>query len=247
MWSYSRINSFGECPYGWFLKYIKCLPPVSNFYAEYGKFMHHILQRYFQNTLNRSELTGYYLSNFTLQVKQKPHKGSIYADYFRDGLRYLSEISWPESQKIGVERRVSFKIGPYKALGFIDLVEREDGIVITDHKSAKLKPRSARIKPTKEDIALDGMFRQLYLYALAIKQAYGEYPTRLRFNSFRTGSMIEEPFDEEKLNETVKWAENEIETITYNEEWKPKIDYFRCNYLCDMRENCEYYMMNRGD
>jgi hypothetical protein len=243
-WSYSRINSFTDCPYAWFLKYIKELPPVPNFYSQYGKFIHLILQRYFKGELRIWELATYYISNFALQVTMRPQRASTYVKYFKDGLDYLSGFAWQKSQIIGVEREVHYTIGNKPARGFIDLEEKQDGIIITDHKSAELKQRSKRKKPTQDDILLDEMFRQLYLYALAVYEDYGEYPTLLRFNPFRTGLLIEETFDINKLNATVEWATNQIQTITNTEQWHPNIDYFRCNWLCDMRCHCEYYEMN---
>ena len=52
--------------------------------------------------------------------------------------------------------------------GVIDLVGRSDtgGLVIVDHKSRALKPRSKRKKPTKTNQELDEYLRQLYLYAV---------------------------------------------------------------------------------
>jgi hypothetical protein len=91
------------------------------------------------------------------------------------------------------------------------------------------------------------MFRQLYLYSLPIKNDYGEYPRLLRFNTFRTGGFIEEVFNIDTFHKTEEWAISEIERITLNEDWSANTDYFRCNFLCDVRENCEYYQMNRGD
>lgn len=245
-WSYSRINSFTDCPYAWFLKYIKELPSVQNFYSQYGKFMHHILQRYFKGELRQWELGSYYISKFALQVTMRPQRASTYVKYFKNGLDYLSGFSWPTSKILGVEREIHYKIGNKPAWGFIDLEEQDGGIIVTDHKSAELKQRSNRKKPTQDDALLDEMFRQLYLYSLGIYECYGEYPKKLRFNPFRTGMFVEEQFSLEKLKASVGWADNQITTITYNENWYPKIDYFRCNFLCDQRENCEYYQINRG-
>lgn len=41
-WSYSRIKAFDDCPYRWFLKYIKCEPGSEMFFASYGSFMHEL-------------------------------------------------------------------------------------------------------------------------------------------------------------------------------------------------------------
>lgn len=246
-WSYSRINSFSDCPYGWFLKYILGLPKTPNFYSQYGKFMHTILQKYFNGELKKRELVSYYVSRFEARVTMRPQRDSTYIKYYQDGLDYLSWFSWKPCEVLGVEREVTYLIGGKPARGFIDLEENDGGIILTDHKSADIKPKSTRKKPTKDDIKLDEMFRQLYLYSKAVYKDYGKYPKLLRFNPFRNDEFIEEPFSKTKLEETENWAINQIEVITNNESWYPNIDYFYCNFLCDMRENCEYYKMNRGD
>lgn len=240
-WSYSRITSFADCRYGWFLKYLNDSPSVKNFYSEYGTFMHHILQKYLKGELKESDLSSYYICNFATNVTMRPQKSSTYLDYFKDGLDYLSGLKWRATSILGVEREVHYKIGDKPARGFIDLEESDGGIIITDHKSAKLKPRSNRKKPTANDVHIDEMFRQLYLYSLPIKDDYGEYPRLLRFNTFRTGGFIEEVFDLDTLHRTEDWAIAEIEKITNNDDWSANVDFFRCRFLCDQRYNCEYF------
>lgn len=213
---------------------------MTNFYAQFGTFMHTILQRYFSGELRRYELTSYYLSNFKLEVTLKPQHASTYDKYFKQGLEYLVGFTWGNSKILGVEQEVSFSILDNTAKGFIDLLEWDDGLIITDHKSADIKPRSTRKKPTLGDIRLDEMFRQLYLYSLAVYEQYGEYPKELRFNTFRNNIFVSEPFKKQKLEAAVSWANDKIEEITTNDDWQPDLDFFRCNYICDMRHQCEW-------
>lgn len=117
--------------------------------------------------------------------------------------------------------------------------------MILDNKSRDLKPRSLRKKPTKSDGELDSYLRQLYLYSVPIKDLFDTYPDRLEFNCFRTGQLISEPFQEKALGTTKEWALQTIEKITENDDWSPQMDYWKCRYLCDLNQHCEYYQMNR--
>jgi hypothetical protein len=103
-----------------------------------------------------------------------------------------------------------------------------------------LKPRSKRSKPTKHDAELDEYLRQLYVYSAAIKGKYGRYPDILEFNCFRSQAMIQEPFESKRLYTVEDWASKTIDSIATNDKWSAKPDYWRCNYLCDVCDHCEY-------
>lgn len=241
-WSYSRINAFQECPYSWFLKYIKEVPSKPLFFSEYGKFMHQILEMYFTGLLKKEELTEFYISNFFLNVKGAPPNIKVFNSYFEAGLDYLYGFDFPISEINDVEKKVNFKIGKYDFLGYIDIVAG-GGDIILDHKSRNLKPRSNRKKPLKTDIELDEYLRQLYMYSIPVKEEYGEFPKKLIFNCFKLGKMISEDFDEAKLESTKKWALEQIEIITNNDRWQPRLDYWRCKHICDVSDSCEYKEM----
>lgn len=76
-----------------------------------------------------------------------------------------------------------------------------------------------------------------------MKAQFHKYPARLEFNCFREGLLISEPFQEDKLEEAKQWATDTIEQITENENWSPKLDYFKCKNICDIHDECEYYNM----
>lgn len=141
---------------------------------------------------------------------------------------------------------MEFKIGDKPFTGIIDCVAKdEDGIILVDNKSRALKERSKRKKPTKSDAELDEYLRQLYLYSIPIKDTFHCYPARLEFNCYRTGQLISEPFREEELERAKQWAADSIEAITNNEDWSPKLDFWKCRYLCDFCDECEYFAMSK--
>jgi len=247
VWSYSRLSSFSDCPYKWFLTYLyrengKQLNKKSGFFAEYGTFIHSILQMYLSGVLRKEDLSTYYLLNFRKNVKSKAPNVTIYKNYFDQGFQYLDTVVFPTRKILGVEDEVYFEFAGKPFRGFIDVETEEDGkLIVTDHKSRALKPRSTRSKPTKSDLELDGYLRQLYVYSAAIKQKYGKFPDILEFNCFRPQIMIQEPFKLKRYHQVEDWACSEIETITKNDSWHAAPQYWRCNYLCDVCADCEYF------
>ena len=241
-WSYSRITAFEFCPYKWFMTYIKKVDRKPMFFSDYGSFMHSILEKHFKGELSRDELVSHYIVNYKREVRGKMSNKNIAQSYYNQGFSYLEDFSFPYESPIAVEQEVEFKIRGYDFVGYIDYVGRDDGgIIIVDNKSRALKPRSKRAKPTKSDEELDDYLRQLYTYAIPVKEIYGEYPKRLEFNCFRTKTFISEPFIPERLIEVEDWVENTIESIAKNTDWSTRPDYFKCANLCECNNLCEHY------
>lgn len=247
-WSYSRITTYEDCKYKFFLKYIKHEPTVRHFFSDYGTFMHLIIQKFLIGELKESELVNYYLINFRKNIKGKAPNEKIYHNYFKQGMSYLATLKKEDEEILGVEREIEFEINGNNFIGFIDKVSRNDeGLIITDNKSRNLKERTTKKTPTKSDLELDKFLRQLYIYAVAIEQDCGELPQSLIFNCFRSSTQIKEDFNTEKYEEAKVWATGLIETITEEEDWSPNIDFFKCRYLCDVCESCEYFQLSVGD
>lgn len=247
IWSYSRVQSFFSCRYQFFLKYIKGLRERPMFFSDYGGFVHQIMEQYLQGELDEQDLSLYYLTHFREAVGGQAPNKNIFQKYFEDGLRYLSNPQFPYPTPLAVESRFSFSADGLPFVGIVDCLAEDSGqLILLDHKSRSLKPRSGRAKPTKADLELDEYLRQLYLYAIPVRERYGRFPDRLAFNCFRTGTLIQEPFQPERVEEVKAWAKGAVNTITENEDWSPDLDFWKCRYLCGLHDQCEYFQANNG-
>lgn len=240
VWSYSRITTYETCPYRFFLTYILKLDKKRLFFSDYGSFIHSIIEKYLTGELKRKELDRYYLSEFQNNVVGRAPNLSIFKNYFQQGLLYMKNFTFPYDNVLEVEKKINFEIKGKPFVGFIDAVAKDTGVIVVDNKSRDLKQRSTRKKPTKSDEELDKYLRQLYLYCIGILNEYKELPEKLCFNCFRSGTIITEPFVQEKFEDAQNWALEMIDTIRNTTEWTPNIDYFVCNHLCDMCHHCEY-------
>ena len=176
-WSYSRLEIFDDCPYRWFLTYIHTpkLKKEDKFYATYGLFMHDLLEKYFKGENSKEEILMMFLTQFKAKTKGTGRpKAATVQKYFQSGTEFIKSLEPLRFKMISVEEKIDFKIGEFNFTGRIDYLGEEDGeFVIIDNKSRDLKPRSGRAKPTLKDKELDLMLRQLYIYAEAVRQKYG--------------------------------------------------------------------------
>ena len=241
-WSYTRIVSFEDCPYKWFLNYIRHEKPEQQFYSSFGSFIHKLLAQYYNGQITKSELPLRFLIDFKKEVQGELPSAQTVKKYIQQSKAYLDSFTDFKYDTVAVEERIDFEIDGVQFVCYIDFLGEKNGeYYIIDHKSKDMKPRSDKSNPTKSDIDLDNMSRQLYLYAAAVKQKYGKFPKELCFNCFRTGVFIKLGFDEQKYNETIQWALNTIEKIKDTSDFRPNREYFYCRYICGFNSGCCYW------
>lgn len=245
-WSFSRIKTYEDCPYRWYLTYIREKSEDEMFYASYGTFMHEILAKYYSGQIRREEMLPYYLAEFRNRVKGTRPPPETAAKYVEQGAEYLRTFRPIEGEILGVEKKVDFSVNGIPFTGYIDLVVRNEyGLGIVDHKTRVLRQKNPfSIRVTVQDRLREDMFRQLYLYAEAVRQVFGELPKILAFNCFRAEhiarAIVEEELDEEKLAATISWAEQTVRQIEETDSFEAKPDYYKCRWICGLNPHCIY-------
>jgi len=240
-WSYSRLRQFESCKYGWLLKYVFEIPQRKLFFSEYGKLMHELIASAVSGAYTWRAAEAEFIRRFHDVLQAHGPPGGIKAGYFMDGLRYLQSggATLAGLQLLAIEPYVKFKVGGHSFCGYIDLVARStaDALSVVDHKSRALKERGPRRH--KSNALLDEYLRQLYLYSIPVMARYGPQDY-LMFNCFRTGTLIKEPFSQAAYEDAVAWALRTIEDILQESEWAPCEEAWKCRYLCDVANECEY-------
>ena len=241
-WSFSRVGSYLDCPYRFLLKYILCKPQKDEmFFSNYGRFVHKLIAECLVGWTKKEDVAARYEEDFETEVKGEAPSQNIYGKYYTDGLKYFSDFSFPYAKIAAVEQKVRFDLGKYKFVGVIDCLAHDEGkLVLVDHKSRTLQPKSGRNPPLKRDEEVDEYMRQLYLYCKPVEEMYGRFPDRLELNCFRNGNLISEPFDLEKYKQTQKFFIDIIDGIAARSDWPPSVDAFACKNLCEMSGECEY-------
>lgn len=247
-WSFSRLNSFYNCQYEWYLHYVQCNKSENGFFGEYGSLIHKILEKYEKGELSLFELNQYYEDHFDADVPHNapPNKFvDIRQSYYEKGMDYFDNIDLDleKYEVLGVEKKVEFTIAGKDFVGYIDLLvrDKETGeIIIIDHKSASIKIlKNGNISKSDQQHFLE-FKRQLYLYSIQILKEYGTV-SKLKWNMFKDQKWIEIPWSQSEYEEAIKWAEDTLKLIESEKEWSPKQDFYYCNYLCGQRNHaCEY-------
>lgn len=173
VWSYSRLSSFDDCKYGWYLKYIRHqTSDEPKFFATYGTFVHKVLELHLANRLTKEEAVEYYLDNYDAEVQGEAPSAKVARGFFEKSLDYLKNIDFPFPLEdiVTTEKKVRFQIDGHDFVGFIDvLAKRGNTLHIIDHKSHGLRNRSGRKFQTEYDKELDRYLKQQYLYAIPIR------------------------------------------------------------------------------
>lgn len=243
-WSYSRLAAFDQCPRMYELTYIRGLEGRSNFFAEFGSFVHRVYEMYAKGELAKGRLADYYRRHFDEEVvAEAPY--SEWVDYrknfYAKGLAAMRDVDPIRGcEVLGVEKEVRFRIGGEEAVGFVDLVlrRRRDGaILVVDHKSSPVRMlKSGRV--SKPDAGkFEGYRHQLYLYATPVIEEFGRVDF-LSWNFFKDGSSLTIPFDPAECAETRKWAERLHHAIRGRRRFDRRIDQFFCDNICGQRDNC---------
>lgn len=212
------------------------------FYSDYGSWMHELIEKYYTEDASNEELKMQFITQFPSKVVgERPIQQGLVSKYIKAGVSYFDNIKPFPYNPIEIEKWTEFSVNGIPFCGRIDFLGEKDGeYYIVDNKSRDLKPRSKRKKPTQDDMLLDKMLRQLYLYSIPVKQEYGKYPKALCFNCFKSGTFIEEPFSEDKLEEAINWLTSQVEAIKREENFNPNLDYFKCKYICGLHKECCY-------
>ena len=247
-WSFSRLNSYYNCAYEWYLHYLECSKAENGFFGEYGSLIHKILEKYIKSELSLFDLNQYYEENFNKQIPHDapPNKYvDIRQSYYDKGIEYLNNIDLDldRHEILGVEKEIHFKIEDKDFVGYIDLLVRDketEEIIIIDHKSASIKIlKNGSISKSDQKHFLE-FKRQLYLYSIPIVKEYGSV-SKLKWNMFKDQKWIEIPWKQEEYDEAIQWAKDTLKLIENESLWLPNQDYYYCNYLCGQRNNaCEF-------
>lgn len=217
------------------------------FFSSYGGFMHKLIERHYVESATAGQMLEEYLCEFGKEVCMDAPSETVFANYFNSGLEYIKNFKPLPYRPLAIERRIEFKIDGIPFVGILDyLGEDGEGLVIVDNKSRNLKPRSGRAKPTAYDAELDEYMMQLYLYSAAVEYEYGRFPSSLCFNCFRENILIKERFDESAYVSAKSWLADSVSMITNETDFRPDMEYFKCRYLCEMQDECEFYQLNRG-
>lgn len=250
IWSYSRLTTFAQCKYQFYLKYIVNDPEQylseGNYYAEVGSYVHSILEMILKGNLSVDNAAQYFVDNYDNNVFYKT-RDSVMNKSFEACANYFADLdlNWLNDYDIiGVEKEIAIQIEQYTFTGYIDLLIREKNTgdyIVIDHKSAKypLSKKTGKVLKASES-SFNSYKHQMYLYCHAIKDEFGVFPKWIIWNHFKEQEYVKIPFNMDEYENANRWLIDTIHEIEDESDYIETVDYFYCNNLCDFRNSCEY-------
>lgn len=245
-WSFTRINNFSSgCRREWKAHYIDYDKICDSFDGQVGSVGHKTFEAYFKGEIDEFDMSRYFEDLYKKEVTMQcpyPNGDTKYGKI----LEYFDNFSFDKNkfEILGVEKKIKFQIGKYNCVGYIDLLlqNKETGeIIIVDQKSATIRiKKNGEISKSDQDHFLS-FKRQLYLYSKEVLREYGKVDY-LAWNMFKDGTFIKIPWDKNEYEDTLKWAEETIQSIEKETEFPPNPSYYYCSNLCCIRQNhtCPY-------
>lgn len=256
-WSFSRLSSFENCPYEFYLNYIvaddDAYPAESNYYADVGRYVHEILAKIFLGELSPDDAPDYFMDHFDENVYYEASQNSMKST-FDSCLEYFATVDfdWLDNfEVLGVEKEITFRYHDHEFIGYIDLLlkdKRDGSIIVVDHKSSEYPLRKdGKVKKQCAE-TFEKYKRQMYLYAHGVKQLVGVFPTLFCWNHFKDGGKVaQHKFVEQEYADTMTWVDKQIEAASNEDTFEPNESYFYCFNLCKFRNSCDYKMMPEDD
>ena len=235
-WSFSKLSSYSSCPMMFKLCYLDHIKDDGNAFSDYGTFVHSILEGWAKDEIPDFLMAEVYKEGYDDAVRHSfpPFPKGMGEKYYNAGLRYLESFDGfgEEWEVVSAEERFEINIGGYPFVGVSDLLLRHKKtgeLWVIDHKSKSATSMNKELLTYR---------RQLYTYAAHVKEKYGVYPTKLSFNMFKEGTFIDEPFDMDMFNDTMKWIVDTIESIMSETNWKVNTNSYFCRFVCSAFDAC---------
>ena len=251
-YSYSKITAFEQCPWQYYLKYVKKVQDGrDNGFAQAGKVAHDLIDEYYSKGLEAEKLPELFEQKwqkkfvepgFRVELNVNGFVKDLSDNYHNQILNYFNNfVAYDNCQVMATEQRYNAFLQEWTGgksillTGILDCLGKDsDGnYVIWDSKSKSAWKDAAEIAKYA---------RQLYVYSTFVKMKYGNFPAKLKFNQFRlTGNkrVTEIPFDETEYENVMLWLFEMVRSIESEQMFLPTPDDFYCNNLCEFRDVCQ--------
>jgi hypothetical protein len=179
VWSYSRVNSFKQDPYEWFLHYVKNIPSdktMGNAYGIYGNMVHDIMEDYYNKKIDKEECLNVFcnkwdeLSLFGLKFNSTDDNSELKlkTKYKNDLINFFETFKTFSGEcfcEIPIPVVLQDKTRTEVFAGYIDFlnVSEENGVRkyhIIDYKTSTMYKGKS----------IEEHAQQLLLYAIGLKQ-----------------------------------------------------------------------------
>lgn len=180
IWSISRLFSFHDCQYSFFLNYIMKKEGKPNIYSALGSKIHSLLELGQENKISNDEMIKEF-HNILFECKEiagyKFPSEKVEKNFVESIEHYLKHYKPVNAKKFDSELEFYTEIAGSVLIGYIDGVvyNHDDTIEVVDYKTST--------KYAKKDLDKKGL--QLIVYAIAMEQEYGVKISKVSWNMLK--------------------------------------------------------------
>ncbi|MFH1787732.1 MAG: PD-(D/E)XK nuclease family protein [archaeon] len=250
IYSHSRLSTFEQCPYKFKLRYIDKVKPEieKTIESHLGSAVHDTLEWLYKQVMSKriptlDEVINYYVVKWQDSYEQDTLIVKEYLsekDYFNKGVQFLIDYyskNHPFNEStLELEKKIILNLdgdNQYQIQGFIDRLvynPKTQEYEIHDYKTSNSLP-------TKEKIDSD---RQLALYAIAIKNLFGEdKEVKLVWHYLAHNLKIISTRTNEQLAQLKQETLNQIKIVESTTEFQTQKSIL-CNW-CEYKSMCSCF------
>ena len=142
-YSFSKLSTFNDCKYAYWLTYIEHQKGVGNCFSSFGTEVHSIMERYAKGSLSLWDLASTYEKEFDTAVPEEfpsfPFCQDMRGLYYEQGLNYLRNFGgYPKYKILGVESQFDIAIDDWVFNGIIDLVYEDEQVELKNNLECAL-------------------------------------------------------------------------------------------------------------
>ncbi len=244
-WSYSSMNLFENCPYGFKLTYIDRKKRVSNIFAEIGSATHAVFEDYFNDEAEIFELEDLFRKKYEYYVKSPVPKNLLKFNYEDKTIELISkyfrtiEINRDNYEPLCIEGKAEYKIYNVSIVVKPDLIVRrksDNKVILYDYKTSKYDKEKhsgyayqcSLYKHIWEQVSGIHVDEMAIIYVKELTKKRGEEP--------KNGKIVPLEYDEKVMDRFLY----DISSIIAERDWKPKLEQFQCENICSVRNSCRY-------
>lgn len=235
--SYSKISTYLQCPYKYYLSYVVKLPTLPKPYFSFGHSIHSVLEwmhkpRVIPVSISQQEVLDRYAQNWETAGYRDIDEEARYRDIGRSMLiSYWSKQNGTFKPALEVEKRFEIALDGMESVTLTGIIDRVDmlelgSLALLDYKTGKWTPGS-----------VDEMDKlQLIIYSIATKHIWNRDVSKAGYYFLRCDRELSFKPDEEQITSTLSMVGNVSRGIIA-ENFPIQRNKF-CNW-CDYNKRCE--------
>jgi len=239
--SYSSVSTYEQCPMAFFQTYVMKRKTEDNFFGQYGKFIHLLLEKYFAGELDIFTLPDFYSENYDAHVVLKPpHFQPQLADsYRRMGQKFFDNMGLDRNDYdvVLLEPYIKTEDAGVELTVKPDVVLRAKDtgkIIHVDYKTSNFYRPNGKIDCKK----FSKYETQAVLYATYIEKVLKILIDEIAIWSIRLDKFEKVDYNKERSNLVRLWFLETIESIKKEAEWDTKPEEYFCNNICGVSKFC---------